>query len=363
MLIVSFISGWSRIVKYQKDNGITSDIFFSLIIALRNEETNVVRLLHSLLNQSIKSTKFEVILVDDFSTDNTFNLINEYSKTHNHIKAYRLEGEPGKKSAILFGINCSKGSLILTSDADCTHHNEWLETIYSYYIKFKPKMILGPVLMKSGTFFEKIQSLDFYSLMISSAGACGLNMPIMCNGANLAFEKKLIDEFPNPLKMNLVSGDDVFLLLNVKSKYSKDIHFIKSDTAVVTTNPQNSLKNFVVQRQRWASKSTSYRDRDILITAFIVLFINCLLLINFILMIFDMRTWPLFLIPYLIKSLIDFIFIKKTLNIFKQSGLINYFFPAQLFNIILTIYTAISGISGSFIWKDRTYRPAGNKSN
>ncbi len=362
LLISSFILGWFKINKYKKVDDLTSDIYISLVIALRNEEINISNLLDSILNQSLSSKKFEVILVDDFSTDNTFYLISEFEKKYDHIRAFKLEGETGKKSAILYGVKSSKGSLILTSDADCIHHQEWLETIFSYYNTYKPKMILGPVLMESNTFFEGIQSIDFYSLMISGASACGLKMPIMCNGANLAFEKKLLNEFIDPLMINQVSGDDVFLLLNAKRKYSEKIHFIKSDKAVVITKPQSSLRNFIMQRQRWASKSANYRDRDIIIVAFIVLFINCLLLINFLIMIFDIRFWPLFVFPYSIKTSVDYIFIGSTLKTFKQSGLIKYFFPAQPFNLLTTIYSAIAGIFGSFQWKGRSYQKAGHNS-
>ena len=353
LIILSFIKGWGKMPVYQKGSSIPSDIFLSLIIALRNEEQNIQNLINSLLSQSLDKSKFEIILVDDHSTDKTYQLCNILIRNFPHIKIFKLTIKSGKKQALSFGIKNSKGQLIVTTDADCIHHKEWLETIYEFYLEFKPQMISGPVIMSAKSFFEKIQAIDFFSLIVSGAGAIGIHRPIMCNGANLAFEKESFEAFANPYNEHIISGEDIFLLLNIKKAYPHKILFIKSKEATVYTKAEHTFKQFLNQRKRWASKSKAYKDKDIIITAVIVLFINILILANLLTSLILSQFIIVFLVQFLLKSIVDFIFLARTNQFFKYKKLLWYFIPAQLFNILILPFIAIVGIMGSVKWKGR----------
>ncbi|NJO91630.1 MAG: glycosyltransferase [Chloroflexia bacterium] len=164
IIIFSFIIGWIKIKKFEKGASAPSSVFTSIIIAVKNEEENILPLLESLSNQTIHCIEYEVIIVNDHSIDNTENLIR--NTLHHNVKLLSLpKGQKGKKDALQYGINNSRGKLIVTTDADCLHHHEWLETIISFYLRKKPKLIIAPVLMQSNRFFEKFKHLIFSHLL------------------------------------------------------------------------------------------------------------------------------------------------------------------------------------------------------
>jgi len=355
LIILSYLLGWKKIQNYQKGSTSPSETSVSLIIALRNEGENVPALINSLLNQSIDTAHFEIILIDDHSSDNSFEDCYKMVNGHQHIKLLRLDELSGKKNALRFGINQSKGQLIVTTDADCTHHKDWLITILEFYQKYKPKMIVGPVIMRPNTFFEKIQAIDYYSLMVSGAGAIGSKRPIMCSGANLAFEKESFYQLSDPYNQDMVSGDDVFMLLKIKKKYPDQIFFLNSKDAFVYTKPERTMKEFFIQRKRWTSKSTKYRDIDIIITAMIVFLIHFLLLSNLIMSIFISNLWIIFIWQLMFKSVADYTFLSKTNQFFKIPNLNSHFIITQLFNIVVIPYIAFTGVFSSVKWKGRAY--------
>jgi cellulose synthase/poly-beta-1,6-N-acetylglucosamine synthase-like glycosyltransferase len=354
IVILSFSIGWDKIKTFQKGTTCPSDVFISVIISLRNEANNIHQLINSLLNQSLSSELFELILVNDNSTDETYRLINENIAGIANFRCLSLKGKQGKKYSIEYGIKNSKGNLIVTTDADCIHHKEWLETIYQFYSINKPKIIIGPVLMQGNTFFENFQKIDFLSLIASGAGSSGIGKPIMCNGANLAFDKDVFMQLTDPMTNKEISGDDVFLMHNIKKIYPKQVKFLKSNNAVVFTKAEKDLKSFVNQRKRWASKSKSYFDKDTIFTALIVFLTNSLLLLYLPLSIINTKFLSLFIFQVIAKLIVDFILILKASVFFKERELLNYFIPAELLNIVMIPILALLGFSYKGSWKKQT---------
>ncbi len=214
-LISCFILSWSKMEEF-KEQGISEcTIYMSVIIAIKNEENNITTLLNSLKNQTLQSCRYEIILVNDHSTDNSLIIAQSFLDDLSNLHVINLKnGEKGKKAAIAYGISKAKGNLIVTTDADCIHNKKWLSGILSFYLSEKPKLIVAPVLMSHTNKFEEMQSLDFFSLMISGAAAIGLKSPIMCNGANLIFEKQVYYEFNDIHNSKYISGDFLCSFVN-----------------------------------------------------------------------------------------------------------------------------------------------------
>jgi glycosyltransferase involved in cell wall biosynthesis len=351
LVILSFSIGWEKIKNCRKGLNSPSSVFISVVIPFRNEEKNIPSLLKSLQNQTLNPNFFEILLIDDNSTDNSQQILIQNIEENSNIIPLKVTQGQGKKNAIKFGIENSKGNLIVTTDADCTHHKKWLETIYLFYNDHKNSLIIGPVLMKGTSFIENIQSLDFFSLVASGAGACGINKPIMCNGANLAFDKELFRNFADPLNQKFKSGDDVFLMHHIKEKYPGKIHFLKSENAMVFTKAENNIRNFLKQRIRWASKSKGYTDKDTIFTAFVVLLINLTLFINLILSFLKPVYFNLFTFQLITKSLIDLFLLIKVANFYNQKKLLLYFIPTQLINIVIVPIIALLGFLIHIEWK------------
>lgn len=355
ILISSFIIGWLRIPYFKQNKEFVSDIKISIIVAARNEENNIENLIKDIINQDLSNNLYELIIINDFSEDNTASIIKKYSDKHNNISLLNSDLQ-GKKASLQKGISQVKGQLIATTDADCRMGKEWLSTIYSFYEKYNPKMIVAPV-----TYFKKnkllsfnnLQALEFLSLIISGAGAIGLHKPIMCNAANLIFEKKVYEQLSDPFSDKYVSGDDMLFMLKIKKLYPKKILFLKSQKAIVYTYAQNTLKSFVNQRIRWTSKSKAYKDFDLIFTSILIISMNLLLFINMAVSIFDFNYLSNFLILLMIKSIPDFIFLLVTSKFFSSKKLLILFAPLQLIYYIYIVVIGFIGNFAKFRWKSR----------
>jgi len=358
ILIFSFTIGWLKISEFTKSD-FKSNIFISVIIPIRNEEKNILNLINDLECQKLDKSKFEVIIVDDNSTDNTYNLVKEYVKQFNNFKIIENgKLRNGKKVAIEQGIKLAKGDLIATTDGDCRVGERWLSSIYNFYCDTKPKMIVAPVILKSennDTFFSKIQTLEFLSLIASGAGSCGLDNAIMCNGANLIYEKSVYKEFNNPMNDKFVSGDDIFLMLAIKNRYPKSIKFLKSFEAVVYTKPQSNLKSFINQRLRWTSKSRAYKDLLLIITSLLVFTTNFSLAITFLIGLFNLKILIWFAILFIFKSLADFVILYLSSKFFRIKKILKLFLPLQFLYFWYVTIIALFGNFVKFTWKDRNY--------
>ena len=335
-LIIAFVIGWQRIPVFSPEKHPNPLCRVSVIIPCRNEEIHLPTLLDGLKNQFLHP--YEIIFVDDNSTDNTAGILSEFCAQFSDIHLIQNTGT-GKKQALATGISYATGELIVTTDADCVPHDSWIYNIASFYQTYKSDLIICPVAMRANdTFFQQLQALEFTSLVASGAGAVGAGMPIMCNGANLAFTKEIWQKCRNDLKTSELSGDDMFLLHSVK-KHRGKIDFLKSTSAVVFTLPTPNLKLFVRQRTRWTGKSVLYTDFATLFTAFVVFGIS---LAQITALFTDVRV---FLFLFVGKFAIDLLFAKSTFAFFSQKST---FLNLLLLSVIYPFYIIFTVVLAAF---------------
>lgn len=327
----------------------------SVLIAARNEEKNIGNLLKSLYNQTFSKELFEVIIIDDHSEDETISIVENFLKEHKDInlKFFKAEKE-GKKHAISQGLHLAENELILVTDADCFLKETWIESIVNFYKEENCKMILAPVLLSPAeTFFEKIQVLEHLSLIGSTAGSAAIGFPVMCNGANMAYERLAAMEVEKQRKdFNIPSGDDMFLMeYFIKNYGAENVKFLLSKTAIVKTNTCKNISEFFRQRRRWVSKTKSYTSWKILSTAFVVLFFNLSIISLLVSALFS----PTLLIPYFLltflKFLIDYPLLRNITTFMNQKNLLIWTLPLEFVYPFYAVFTAISGMLINVKWK------------
>ncbi len=354
-LIFWYYYGWIKTPVF-KPGSFTFSPKVSVIVAFRNEEKVLQNLLNDLINQSYSSELFEVILVDDHSTDGSYDLVKNLIEVNTSFKLIKNQGE-GKKQAISEAIEICSGELFITTDADCRMGNDWLKTITSYYSENSPDMLIGPVLpARNESVFSKLVALEFFSLIGSAAGAAGIKHPIMNNGANLAYPRTSFNSVSQPFNSKTASGEDIFFMLKLKKNEQSKIRFLKSNKAAVSTHLPTGFEEFWQQRVRWVSKSKYYTDFDMIFSAVIVWLVGFLMLSTLIAGIF----YPIFFIMYaflfVIKSVPDYLLLSNVLSFFDRKDLIRYFIPLQ---VIYPLYVTLAGFFGlifaKFSWKDRKY--------
>ncbi len=300
----------------------------TIVVACRNEEHNLPDLLASLSKQEYPSTLFEVIIVDDNSSDETYKTACAYSGNKNII-TLKNSGF-GKKQAIRTGVNAASGQLILTTDADCRHGSRWIKSIAAFYEMHEPDLIIGPVIIESdNNFFGKFQETEFLSLQGITAGTAIAGNSTMCNGANLAFRKPVYSENSEKLHDEIQSGDDVFLLHAIK-KNKGSILWIESSDAIVKTKASTTIKSFSLQRNRWISKGKSYSDRYTVVLA-IVTFVTIITQIALLIAaIFNILFLQVFIAVYILKCIPDYLIISNTAKRYGNIKILSWLIPVQI---------------------------------
>jgi cellulose synthase/poly-beta-1,6-N-acetylglucosamine synthase-like glycosyltransferase len=358
-LIVLYTIGWFRLKKYEPGS-IAGKTKVTIIVPSRNEEANILNILTDLSSQKYPHELVEIIVVDDNSTDNTA-FIGEYfiSQTPGkNIRVIKLTEDhlhgAFKKKAISHAIGISAGDLIVTTDADCRIGPMWLKTIVSFYETDKHRMIVSPVSFHNEqSYFERMQTLEFLSLIAITAGAIRMGKPIMCNGANLAYEKKSFFEAGGFGDDQFSSGDDVFLLLKMKKKFgNSSVGFLKNMQAMVFTEAKKTIPDFIQQRVRWASKNKGY-DLKILMVSFTVYMVNLLVVGGLIYSMFDRSMLTVMTLAYLMILLIELPILIGIGNFVKRSRLLVYSFPLIVLYPLYIILTGALGIVAGYQWKGR----------
>ena len=352
ILIFRYRFGWNKI-KRIRTTDFTPKV--SIIIAMRNEENEIERLLKSLQSQIYPTNKLEFILVNDHSTDNTLKLL-EQSELDNLQIIDLLDGEYGKKNAIKKAVEFANGEIILVSDADCSFIPYWTQTMVNYFADEKIKLISGPVAFyKQKGIFQSLQTLEFISLIGSGAGAIGSENAIFCNGANMAYRKDVFLEVNNFESDDISSGDDVFFLHSVKSKYPDSIAFANDENAIVTTNSAQTISGFINQRKRWTAKSSRYKDIASVYTSYLVLFVNLAMVFLFAMCFFSKENLQFLILFYFVKFIADLAFLYPVLRFFKRKDLIKLILPFELFYSFYIVLIVLLSFSNKFEWKDRTH--------
>ncbi len=332
--------------------------FVSVLIPFRNESENILKSLASIENQTYPKYKFEVIYINDSSIDDSLLKLAEFKKSPN-IKVISLPQNflpnAHKKRAVRFGIENCKGEIIVTTDADCIHKNEWLGTLLSKYDN-ETGFISGPVEFASGdSLFNKIQKIEFAGLILSGAGLIGINRPAICNAANASYRKeayKSVDGFDDNL--NLSSGDDEILMQKIWRKGKYKIKFCMNRDAVVTSLPNKSLEDFYHQRKRWASKGLFYTNKLLILKLVLIFLFYFSLLIQLILGIFLSSIFLLtFIITFLIKIIMEYAILKKGVDLLFDKTLLKPFLIAEILHIPYIIIFSIAGMFGNYQWKER----------
>ncbi len=340
--------------------------FVSIIIAARNEEKNIGECIQSIINQTFPQSNFEIIVTDDHSTDKTVSIINSFQKEN--VSVINLADfidnkilNSYKKKSIGTALKFAKGELIITTDADCIVPEKWLETLVCFYKEKSPVFIAMPVSFHSaieeglGVRFLKIfQSLDFMTLQGITGASVYKKFHSMCNGANLAYEKKVFFEVNGFEGIDeIASGDDMLLMHKIQKAYPEKIMFLKSPDVIVQTQPAETLKDFMNQRIRWASKADKYTDKKITTVLLLVYLLNAWIFILGISSFFFIKIFSLFLIALVVKTVVELLFLYPVAKFFGKQKLLWWFAPAQPFHILYTLIAGWLGKFGSYWWKGR----------
>lgn len=353
ILILYYWQNWKAIPDFTITVSAT-DIRISVIIPARNEENNIRQLLEALQQQIYPIALTEIIVVDDHSTDQTANIVRQFSS----VKLIQLKEKninSYKKKAIETGIASATGELIVTTDADCIPKKEWLQTIAAFKKEKGSVFIAAPVVLDcNSSVVQLFQAMDFMILQGITGASVYKNIHTMCNGANLAYERKVFYEVNGFTGVDhIASGDDMLLMHKIWKQYPDRVHYLKSKEAIVSTQPMKTWKAFFNQRIRWASKAKKYDDKRIIAVLLLVYLFNFSFLALGIAGFFCYHYWLYLAGLWIAKTIIEFPFFLSVSNFFNKQWAAKLFFFFQPLHILYTIISGLFGQFGKYEWKGR----------
>ncbi|MCB0790989.1 MAG: glycosyltransferase [Flavobacteriales bacterium] len=227
----------------------------SVVVPVRNEEMRIAPLLQDLHAQEMDRERYEVIVVDDGSTDATSTIAKGMADRWRGLHIITLHGDEGKKAALVRGCRAAKGLFVLASDGDVRHGPRHLPRVSARMASGGIDLLLMPVwTVADRGWCQLAQQLEQAALLGAAMGSALIGRPILANGANLAFRRDLLlDRRRDPLGTNWASGDDMFMLAAVSARDGA-IEADPHPDALVRTQAVSGWRAYFDQRLRWAGK-------------------------------------------------------------------------------------------------------------
>ena len=333
--------------------------FVSVVVAERNEESTIHQPLASLISQDYPEDKYEIIIADDGSDDNTARIVRDFQKKSNNLILLSVtapdDAVSRKKNALALAVEESRGEIILTTDADCVVTYQWISGMMRYFGR-GVGMVAGlsiPFIpnWKEATLFQKYEYIDTIGLFFAAAGALGAGKAFSCSGQNLGFAREAFEKVRGYETIkNHISGDDI-LLMQLIHNAGYEIRFAFGKETQTLTKSEKKLSHFLNQRTRWASNE---RVQISLNTGFYI-YLAVVFCLN-LLIIVGLFFTPLYAAgAWLVKVIGEYIILQKGIKRFKLNKKSLSVFP--LWAILQPLYITIVGIGGKlhlFSWNKKS---------
>lgn len=357
VLLMAYRFWYSKLSVFKPADNVAPTTKFSIVIPARNEAANIKACVESILAQDYPKEAFEIIVMDDFSEDDTAFIVEALHHQHSNVHLFKLadyfkphELTAFKKKAIEKAVSHAKGDWIITTDADCIVPAKWLSLYNAYILKEQPVFVAAPVMfIKTKGILNQFQILDFLALQGITAASVGAGKHSMSNGANLAFEKAAFIAVGGYQGVDhIASGDDMFLMHKMKETLVKPIGYLFHPDAIVLTDAMPTWKQFIMQRIRWSSKARYYDDRSI----FWVLLLVYLFNLSFLLMCL-LGNFKSLIIALAFKTFFELFFLDPVAQFFHKKEELRYFPLYQPIHIVYNIVAGLFGQIKTYTWKGR----------
>ncbi len=359
--IILFLIGLRK--KHPASN--TAEPNVTVVVAARNEEQHLGKLLDDLCAQTWPRERLQIIIVDDGSTDRTAEIIQAYAEKHAFIIPVTIDAcPPGfspKKYALQNAVEHASGEIILATDADCRVGPDWIKGMVRHFLPDVGFVIGFSQYGRRGdpqNLIERLQAFDFIPLMGVAEGSCNLGLPLAASGQNLAYRRDAFLAVGGYKRIaGRVSGDDVLLLQLVRKYSSYRIVFASNQEAFASSAPQPTLRQFVNQRKRWASNGSFQIFLNIPFFAYLIMVhaYTSVLFIGIPLAVVLKQYTLVFFASMAIKALFEGLIAMVSARRFHREDLLIYF-PLWFFlQIPYVALVGLLGTFGNFSWKDRNH--------
>ena len=363
-LILSFIYVSVKVYSFyiwkEENPPLSEDSSFqdlSILIIARDEEKQIKSCLTSIVDNSYPSDHYEIILIDDHSTDRTIACAQSLNISNLRIieLSHHLSGSDltaHKKAAQKLGVELATNGIILQTDADCFVPRTWIQTMSSYLDEHR--FVTGPIKITGKGFLSNWQLYDGLLTVLGTFAGIYKKLWYSSNAGNMAFYKSDFNEFVNKGYSPGASGDDIFFVNFLASQNSK-IAFANTKSAVVSTAAEPTASSLFSQRLRWATKTKAYPNNGIqILMASVFIFYAIVLLLFLSLPFLTTQLLYFLVIGVFIKWITDLILLVPSSDFFNEKYSLIF---SPFFSMVHLIYVVIIGCAGlvmkEYKWKGR----------
>ena len=347
--IIFYIIGNLKENSSYKNNLIQS---VSVIVAVKNGEQSLPKILNDLASQNHTGMK-EFIIVDDNSKDDSKKIIMQFVAKNNNFKYVSSnEGNPKlsyKKKALDAGIKNANFDILLFTDVDCRLKQTWVQSMAQLFDSNTDYIIGVSIIDKTLNLVTWFQKIDLMMLFNVARGMCKLNKPFACIGQNQAYRKTLYNKIGFLKISDSIQGDDtLFLQLCINEKIK--VKFNDNPKSFVNSRIESKISLLFKQRIRWAAdlKVMWNYNKFLYLLSLSTFFTNMLIILLILdtLIINVFNNHELLFLILLLKLLLEFLLF--IIGNFRMKLRTNYF--AFIFWFIFEIpYVVFMGIGSFFI--------------
>jgi glycosyltransferase involved in cell wall biosynthesis len=237
----------------------------SVIVCAKNEEENVKKFVPLLAQQNYHT--FEIVLIDDASSDNTLEIFEGFEKEYANVKLVKVENNEAfwgnKKFALTLGIKAAKYEYLLFTDADCyPTSKDWITSMSSQFTAQK-NIVLGYGAYEkiANSFLNKIIRFETLLTATQYFAWAKIGKPYMGVGRNMAYKREeffKVRGFMDHMKIR--SGDDDLFINQAATKENTAICFLPD--SFTYSEPKTSFKEWFTQKRRHVSTAKHYKMFD-----------------------------------------------------------------------------------------------------
>ncbi len=325
--------------------------FISILVAVRNEAPNILTCLEALATLEYPSDRYEVLIGDDDSTDNTAAIIHQFIEDKPNFYYFLIQKNfkkaRGKANVLAQLAHQAEGDYLFFTDADVTVAHEWLDSV-RFFDNVQLGVLNGCTLVEGKTLFDKMQCLDWALMQELIYLLSQWKVPLTAMGNNMAVSREAYEATGGYENLTFSLTEDFALFQAiVKKKYSfaTDNH----PDRVAYTKGVEKINDWLQQRKRWMQGAVRLPKHLVFLLFLQALFLVVLLGISFL----NLRlALGLGLLSVVAQSVI----LARVLSRIGRIDLLKYAIVYQIFSWIMGITMVFYYILPIKIqWKGRIY--------
>lgn len=324
----------------------------SVIVAARDEEANIARCLDSLVAQEYPFDRYEVLVMNDGSTDGTRAIVDSFAARYPQVRCVDVVDEKshlrGKARAVAQGIDVASGEIFATTDADCHVGPRWIAESVAY---FEPKtgLVAGITLQDVRSAFTGAQALDWGFLLTMASAGFGLKRPLGCIGNNLFFRREAYEQVGTYRGFTFSITEDFALLQAIERTGAWEYKYPVSASTLVWSEPCSDLATLWKQKRRWA-----LGGRGLGLRGYLVLISSVLMNAAIVLALGEL-CWPSLFLALGVRWIADLILLVPSMARLGTMGLMRFFPLYEIYALAYELAIPFGMLKRSVEWKGRTF--------